>query len=556
LQRDLNAMEKAPLDLLIIGGGISGSTIAWDAALRGLRVALVEKRDFSHATSSATSKLVHGGLRYLANYEFGLIRESLKERRIWETIAPHMVDPLPFLVPNYGKRSAKLFMRIGFDIYDLLSFNRKRLTDKSKRLPRHKRISAKKALKLAPGLNPKGLIGGIIYYDCQMYSPERLGLECLLGAAEHGAHIANYAEAVEITNEGGRITGAIVEDTLTGSRHKIKAAMTINAGGPWADYILKDAEKGDPSRHLIRSKGIHIITRSLTDDMAIAATVEGDHVMFLPWRGHTIIGTTDSLFEEKPDNLSITEGDIEGLLAKAKKAYPKANLSREDVKHFYVGLRPLVDPDNDPTNNEDTYGASRAAEVVDHEAENNLPGLISAIGGKWTTARHVASQVVDKVIGKLPDRSLRAMPCKTQQTPIFAGDIDSFAEFLENLTTMHPDWPRDIIENLAKNYGTETSNVIALTRQDPELKARLSEARPEIAAEVIYAVRTEMAQNLDDVLFRRTGIGTIGDPGEEVLEHVAKLMGQELGWHAGDRLRQIKEARRRFQVDQPLGVAS
>lgn len=553
MKRDLKAMGEAPLDLLIIGGGISGSTIARDASLRGLNVALVEKRDFSHATSSATSKLVHGGLRYLANLEFGLIRESLKERRIWETIAPHMVDPLPFLVPNYGSRSAKMFMAIGFRLYDLLSFDRKWLKDKSKRLPGHKKISVEKTLEMAPGLDPQGLIGGIIYYDCQMYSPERLGLQCLLDAAGHGAHIANYAEAVEILNQDGRIVGAMVEDGLTGERHEIKAPITINAGGPWADYILKDAENDDPSRHLIRSKGIHIITRPLTNDIAVAATVEGNHVMFLPWRGHTIIGTTDSLFEERPDHLSITEQDIEGLLEKAKKAYPEAQLSRQDVQHFYGGLRPLVDTDGDPTNNEDTYGASRAAEVVDHEAENGLPGLISAIGGKWTTSRHVASQVVDKVLEKLPQRAEPTRPCTTARVPIYAGDTGPFEAFVDDLAASHGSWPRDIIDNLAKNYGTKAHDVIALTENHTDLAARLADTQPEIAAEIIYATRTEMARTLDDTVFRRTGIGTLGDPGESVLIRITSLMGQELDWSEEEQSRQIETARRRFQVGQPLG---
>ncbi|TNE38631.1 MAG: glycerol-3-phosphate dehydrogenase/oxidase [Alphaproteobacteria bacterium] len=530
MKRDLQKMAGPSHDILIIGGGIQGATIARDAAQRGLKVALVEKRDFSSGTSFASSKMVHGGLRYLANFEFRLIREALKERRIWERIAPHQVDPLPFMVPNYGSRGQKWLMWTGFFLYDLLSFDRKWLKDKDKQLPAHRRVSKEEALNLAPGLNPERLLGAILYFDCQMYAPERLCIECLEEAASLGADIANHAEAEEILRDGNRVIGARVKDTLTGASHDIRAELTINASGPWADYVLASAEGGTPSRHLIRSKGIHLITRKITTDTALLITVEGSHILFLPWRDHTIIGTTDTVFAQHPDKVSTREEDIAGLLEKAQKAYPMANLTRADVEHFYAGLRPLVDTDGNPDNNttQDTYGASRAAEIVDHEQTSGTKGLLSAIGGKWTTSRHIAKQAVDKAVRKLGRAGLTT--CRSDELVTWGGATGNFAAYKKALFEKHPDWPQDILANMAKTYGSQTPRLMALAEAHPNLKERLDPDQPFIGAEVLYALNEEMALSLEDVVMRRTCVGTLGRPSETLLSAVIDLMREPLGW--------------------------
>jgi glycerol-3-phosphate dehydrogenase len=261
--------------------------------------------------------------------------------------------------------------------------------------------------------------------------------------------------------------------------------------------------------------------------------------LFLPWRGHTIIGTTDTFFQDEPDLVATTQEDIDGLLEKAASVHPGAKLSRQDVQHFYVGLRPLVDTDNNPDNNTNTYTASRAAEIVDHEVESNLPGLLSAIGGKWTTSRNVASKVVDKVLEKLPHRLHQAKPCATAHTPIYAGDTGPFAEFSSRLKSNHPNWPEDILDNLAKNYGTKAETVLSIANDHSSPLDRLCEDKPEIAAEIVYTVRHEMALALDDVIFRRTGIGTLGHPGQDVLNRCAEIMAEELGWDEAEKAIQI-----------------
>jgi len=330
MRRNLPDMGSQTFDLAIIGGGITGACIARDATRRGLRVALVEKRDFSCGTSSASSKLVHGGLRYLQTFEFGLVRESLRERRVWEKIAPHMVYPLQFLLPVYG-RGARFFMNAGLTVYDLLSFDRNRLDDPDKHMPGHRGISAASALELEPRLKADGLAGAMLYYDCQMYSPERLGLECLIDAAEHGASIANYAEVVGFARDGLNIASIDVRDALSGNITTIKANIVVNAAGPWADRLLSMLENGPPSHKLIRSKGIHLIVGPMTRGHALTVAHKGGHFFVLPWRGHTIIGTTDSVFDGDPDDVHVGDAEIAAFLAFVNEGLPGANLKAKDV---------------------------------------------------------------------------------------------------------------------------------------------------------------------------------------------------------------------------------
>lgn len=556
MKRDLARMAATRHDLLVIGGGITGACIARDAALRGLDVVLVEKNDFSSATSSGSSKLVHGGLRYLANFELGLVRESLRERRIWERIAPHMVFPLPFMVPLYGARDT-LMLTIGLTLYDLLSYDRNRLDDPDKRLPGHRRITREEALKHAPWLRREGLTGAMIYYDCQMYAPERIGVECIADAADRGAQVANHAEVTEILAEDHgnrrRITGARAMDRLTGESHAIRADLTINATGPWGDLVMAMADRGNaPARRLIRSKGIHLITRDITDGTALAIQPEGGgHFFVIPWRGHSLIGTTDTVFTGRPDELGVSEKDIADFLSVINTGLPGLHLTRADVKHFYAGLRPLVDTDPNPAadgrpNKKESYGASRAAEVVDH-AEEGIDGFISALGGKWTTSRHLAEQVVDRALDKL---GLPRTPCETDRTAIQGGEIDRYAEFEAAALKRYPDLPGAVVVNLCHNYGSRLDDVIELARMcdDPTLLEPLDGAPDSIGAQALYAVRHEMALTLDDVIQRRTGIGTLGHPGRDTLRRIADIAGPELGWDEDEKTRQIEAAEQRYRT--------
>ena len=558
MKRDLKSMNATDYDLVIVGGGITGASTAWDASLRGLKVALLEKDDFAHATTSGSSKLVHGGLRYLVNGEFRLVRESLRERRIWENVAPHMVHPLPFVLPTYGwGMSGPIVMGIGLALYDLLSFDRNWLSDDDKKLPGFRRISKGKALDMMPSLKRENLTGAMIYYDCQMHAPERLCLECIEGAVEYGAHAANYAEVTGFVTEasmkrGVKVAGVTVLDKLTGDTHTIKGRVVVNAAGPWADKMMALVDE-TPARRLIRSKGIHIITRDISGGNALAIKSElGGHFFVIPWRGHTTIGTTHTVFEEDPDALGVTERDIENFLFVVNDGLPGLNLKREDVLHFYAGLRPLVDTTPQVADGEsaprDSYNASRAAEVFDHGAEEAIDGLISAIGGKWTTSRHLAEQVVDLALKKLGQTAA----CETQCTPVYGGEIGRLKSYIERAQKKYQHLALGIVANLVDFYGSRIGEVLATAdeRQEEreELLRRLAPETNVIGAQVIHAVRHEMALHLEDVVFRRTGLGTLGHPGVPAITQAAELMRRELGWDEAQHAREIAETVRQFDT--------
>ena len=540
MKRDLSAMAAKSHDLLVVGGGVCGLCIARDASRRGLSVALVERADFAHATSAASSKLIHGGLRYLKTLELALVRESLRERRIWETIAPHLVYPLQFLLPNYKRpgSSKRWMIRAGLTLYDLLGFDRNRLEDEDRKLPSYRALSATEAVARVPGLNDDDLVGALEYWDCQMFAPERLALESAIDAVNHSASLANWAAVDSFITNGQRIEGAVVQDQLSGEKVEVRAKVVVNATGPWADRMLGELA-GDAAPAVVRSKGIHIITRALTDDVAVAFESKGGHFFILPWRGHSLIGTTDSVFHGEPDDFSVTEGDIAEFIEVINAGFPSAGITRDDVVHFYGGMRPLVES----APGDDAYSASRRAEVVDHADGGGASNLLSALGGKWTTARALAEEVVDNVSKKL---GVKLAACVTDEAPLPGGDIGTWANFMARQGKRYPELPADVLEHLARNYGTRMDDVLALSTQDPTLDGPVCAGRVERRAEVVFAVRHEMALTLADVLFRRTGLATLGDPGPEVVRAVADLMAVELSWDEAAQAEQLRSIKGRF----------
>ena len=537
MRRDSTRLANEIFDLLVIGGGITGACIARDAALRGLKVALVEKNDFAHATSAHNSKLIHGGLRYLKNLEFGLVRESLRERRIWQRIAPHLVRPLPFLVPLYKAGwAARATLRAGLGLYDILSYDRGWLDDPDQRLPGHAWLDAKTALACEPALEGDGFEGAFRYYDAQMYAPERLALECLVSATAHDAVCINHVAAESLLVRNGRVEGARVADRFSNASYDVRATLTILAAGPWSDLFLQRAMDRPASHKLLRSKGIHLVVPAMTRTNALTVAAKGGHFFILPWRGHSLLGTTDTAFTLPPDQVGVSEGDIAGFLDFINAHLPSAHLTRSDVEFFYAGLRPLVD---DGTG--DTYGASRRSELIDHGKSDGLDGLFSAVGGKWTTSRELAEKVVDTITAKL-GHAVR--PCPTANLRLPGGWIDDFSHFVARNQAAYKDLA---VDHLARLYGNRLHNVLELTAGMPQLRASLC-ASGDIAAQVIYAVREEMAMTLEDVVMRRTGIGQLGDPGSAALDSAADLMAAELGWDSTRRSHEIQSLAPHFRT--------
>ena len=548
MQRDLAATRDQIFDLLIVGGGITGACIARDASMRGLTVALVEQHDFSHATSAATSKLVHGGLRYLKNGELGLIRASLRERHIWQRIAPHLVRPVSFIVPMYSASGwGRWRMSAALSIYDLLAFDKGWFRDPTSRLPSHKMISRDDALALEPLIEEEGLQGALVYHECQMHSPERLGLECIIDAVTHGAIVANHASVTGFLRERGAVAGAVVRDEITGTLHEVRARLVVNATGPWVDNILGLLSNADRSPRIRRSKGVHLVVKQLTRGNAIVMqTPNGSHLMVIPWRGHSLVGTTDTLFNGLPDAVGVTEGDVEQLLVEVNVNFPRARLTRADVVHFYAGVRPLVDSDAERRN---TYGASRRMEIVDHAKVNSVEGLISTMGGKWTTARETAARVVSLAAAKLGRRIPRS---RTHRNQLPGGALDrfpTFAAFVADAQANNPQLSSDTIYDLARSHGARLPQVIALMNERSGHESIIA-GRPNYMAEVLLAVRDEMAMTLDDVIFRRLGLGSLGNPGMLAIERIAHVMGVELHWTAPERSRQIEDVLTRFHTQE------
>ena len=523
MKRFIEIHSNATYDIIVIGGGITGAAVAYEAATRGLSVALVEKGDFGAATSSATSKLIHGGLRYLANLEIGIVRESLKERRILENIAPNFVYPIPFILPLYsGSKSNKWILEPAMFLYDALAYDKGFTWDRSKRIPQHRRLSSKKVFELEPVVKSERLTGGIIFYDCASIIPERLTLAFIKSAVKFGAVVSNYCKVEDFTREPGKVTGVVVRDLLTGKTVELRGKMTINCAGPWADLVL-DIACGKPgSQHVRRSEGIHLITRQLSKKYVVASlTPDGRYCNIVPWRGHSLIGTTDREYTGNPDNYRVTREAIEDFIGEINMSFGDRNLiNYSDVLYAYGGLRPLV---GDKT--EDVHKSSRKYEIYDN-AYDGLQGLITVEGGKYTTSRNLAENVLKTVMAK------SGTPYKKSITAgnYLAGcDIKDMDAFIYSAKISSSDFSESAVDYLARIYGTEFNDVMKIARSDRKYAEPLN-ADGEMPAQALYAVKNEMARTLTDILLRRTGIGTLGNPGSKVLETVVQIAARELKW--------------------------
>ena len=535
-----NPVDKT-YDLMIIGGGITGSAVAYEAATRGLSVALVEKGDFGGATSAATSKMIHGGLRYLANGEFSVVRESLRERRIMENIAPNFVYPLPFLVPLYKSvKNVKRIMQIGMILYDLLSYDKGFTWDKAKKLPSHKILSVNETLGLEKVVNPDNLVGGIAFNDCENIIPERLTLAFIKSAVKYGADVSNYAKVEDFLREPGKITGVVVRDLLSDMTAKIRSSITINCGGPWADLILDVASGKQAPQHVRRSEGIHIVTSRLVAKYVVGVlTPSGQRCNIMPWRGHSLIGTTDKEYKGNPDDYSVTRASIEEFISEVNGGFGQPGLVKyEDITYVYGGLRPLIE---DQT--KDVYRTSRRYEIYDNE-KDGLAGLISVEGGKYTTSRGLAENVLRAVMKKFGKPDIKSV---TAQQYLAGCEIKDINAFIASSKATNSDFAESAVDYLARIYGTELNGVMDIARSDKKYAAVLN-VDGEIPAQAIYAIEHEMARTLTDILIRRTGIGTLGNPGPAALESIAEIAARKLNWSTTRTDRELETALKALSV--------
>ena len=528
-------------DIIVIGGGITGAAVAYDAASRGLSVALVEKDDFGSKTSSATSKLIHGGLRYLANFELSLVRESLKERRILENIAPNFVYTISNMIVfnSPAMKKQRHLLKIGMILYDILSFDKKFTWDKSKKLPSHKSFSRKKTVQNEPALDSSELGGSLVYYDCASISPERLTLAFIKSAAAKGADTANYMEVTGFLINSGRIEGVNLFDKISSRTTSIKGRLTINCAGPWADRVLSLTGTEEHKEVLRRSEGIHIITNKILNKYLVtSSTPSGKHIFIIPWRGYSLIGTTDKEYIGSPDDWKIRKESVLELIDDVNASFgEKIKISYDDVLYCYGGLRPLVE---DQT--EDVYESSRKYEIFDNSADG-FDGLITVEGGKYTTSRNLAENVMKIACTKL---GISNVKIGTDRDYLFGSELEDIDAFVNFCKTKYSNLPANTVDYLARVYGTEIDDLLAVTDKNSSLAEPLTK-EGEIAAQVIYAVEHEMAFTLNDILFRRTGLGTLGHPGKEALSRIADIAGDHLGWNSSKRDEEILEAEKIFR---------
>lgn len=553
MRRNLSDLTRTDFDVLIVGGGITGACLAHDAAQRGLAVALVEKGDFGGATSAASSKLLHGGIRYLQTLQIHKVRESASERILFQRIAPHLVRWVPFLVPTYREfRKGRLLLGAGMTVYDLICAGHDRTLPERRRVPPRQVLEREAVARELPALGGSpALTGGHVFHELHMNSSERMTLAFIRTAAREGAAVANYAAVDEFLVTGSRVQGAVVRDVLTGDRFHVRASLTINAAGPWIpalNTLLRVGRLPRPITHY--SKGAHIVTRQVTPTLALAlpstrrgaSIVDrgGRHIFVIPWRGHSLIGTSDSPFDQDLDAVTPGEEDVEGLLRDVAAALPGAGLDRRDVRHAFAGLYPLTG-----TPQPNVYRGTGLYQVVDHGRHDGVEGFVSVVGAKYTTARRLAARAMQVVTRRL---GRGTGPSRTGEVPLvgFVDDPDALAASLERTH-------RDRIEpgtarHLVAHYGAEAETLL---RSEPAALARLAPDRESIEAEVTFAVQEEMAVRLDDVIFRRTGLGTIGHPGMACLRRCAELMAAGLGWSRERIEQEVAQVDARFLVRPP-----
>lgn len=541
---NLARLEKEPFDIVVIGGGVTGAGVALDAAARGYKVALLEKSDFASGTSSKSTKLVHGGIRYLPNFDFGLVREALIERGFLLQNAPFLVNPLPFVLPIYegdrhpvgmpfttpGGIGLGRLLDLGLWLYDGLAGRRN--------VDRHRHISRAEVMRLAPLLVTNGLKDGFVYYDAQT-NDARLTMAILRTAAQYGVVIANYAEITGFVTEDGKVKGVNIHDRLTDRRFETSARYMINATGVYSEMI-EEMTGATPQAEIVPSKGVHLVLDrkklQIGDSAIVLPETDDKRILFIvPWESRVIFGTTDTGTGDL-DHPSASQDDINYLLGYLNR-YLSIDLTQEDIISVYAGYRPLVRPRGSKSS---TAKLSRSHAVLE-----NPSGLISIVGGKLTTYRRMAQDTMD-VVSKRDGLSKPLHP--TQQVPLqgSAGWLIRKRELQDRGDALGLD--PDVIKHLGHSYGTEAEVLYQYIDEEVALAERLIPDLPYIRAEVIYACRREMAMKPEDVIARRTSI-ILEDQrsGLEALEDIVSLMGRELEWSTEQQQDMIQSSRGRLE---------
>ncbi len=509
-----------PLDVLVIGGGIVGCGSALDAGQRGLSVGLVERRDLASGTSSRSSRLAHGGLRYLEQREFALVHEALTERGLLlDRLAPHLVRPVPFLYPITRRGWERPYVGFGITVYDMLS----RLGAYGGAMQRPRTLSARAVRGIAPGIRSDALVGAVRFYDAQI-DDARCTVAVARTAAAHGAAIATRSSVQRLLRENGRVVGAVIRDELTGREFESRARVVLGAAGVWTDELLKLA--GSDSTAAVRqSKGIHLVVPrdAFPSTSALIARTPTSVLFLLPWGRHWLVGTTDTDYDGSRDEPQVDEADVTYLLGEANKWLAKP-LIREDVIGVYAGLRPLL---SSKANQDGTSTLSR-----EHAILRPAPGLVCIAGGKYTTYRVMASDAVDAAVAARAELVIDPVPaCRTDELPLVGAVGYAAAWNSRERTAREAGMPVSTIEHLLRRHGDRVRTVLDLVANDPKLGESIHPDAPYLMAEAVVAVTREGALGLDDVLVRRTRLALeTRNGGVDVAQRVGETLAPFMGW--------------------------
>ena len=549
MKRNLNALQAKEFDLLVVGGGMFGACAAWEGASRGLSVAIIEKRDFGRGSSANHLKMVHGGIRYLQHGDIYRVRESSHERSAFLRIAPHLVSPLPIVIPTYGHgMKGKEVLGTGLFMYDLLTADRNRgIKDSRRKVPWGNFLSRDEVMDFFPGLEKEKLTGGAVFNDGQMYNPPRLVMSFLRSAVDAGAEAANYLEMVRFLRSGARVTGVEARDVLTGDTLEIRSKLVLNTTGGWAPDLLAESPdlRIDPKPSFSRDLAF-VVKRPLVKKYGFACPLKtkdvdavfdrgGRHLFVAPWRDHTLVGVWHVIYKGDPEDVSTTEEELEGYLTEVNEAHPAFDLKLDDVAMILTGLT-LFGEEGEQAEGKMSFG--KRSRLIDHGKKDGIDGLITLIGVRATTARGEAEKAINLVFKKIGRTGTKS---QTAFTPIFGGKIDSI-DALEQEVASAGGGKRGVREAraLARNYGTQFTDVLSYAEKDSKLSEALGSSSV-LKAEVIHGIDREMAKKLADIVFRRTDLGTGGNPGDDAVRACGEIMAKELGWDEAALEKELQE---------------
>lgn len=542
-------------DILVIGGGIFGACTLWEATLRGYNAALLESFDFCSGSSANSYKIVHGGTRYLQHMDLIRLRASSRERRAMLNIAPHLVEPLPIMVPTYGMgKLSKPFLGVGLSLYDLLTLDRNRGISVPERcLKRTRFLSRQEVLNEFPSLNSAGLTGACVFEDGRFYNPTRLVYTFIKSAVLRGAAAVNYCPVTDFIINDKRVIGVRAKDKQTGQSIAVKAKVVVNAAGPWAERLLHQSlpnqyrPGGTYSRDACfvinrRFPGKYTLAvQGQTKDPDAVLSRPARHLFLSPWRNYTLVGVWHKVTDLHPESVNLSSEELQVFIDEINASYPSLQLKLEDVKFCNYGLVPFGE--NEEGSQDLSYG--KRSLLMDHKALNGVDGLVSIIGVRYTMARGEAEKtlnVVEKKLGREPQASL------SDKVKLWGGEFDSFTQLKAAVAS---EWPFEIkestLDSIAHNFGSGYRELLPLVGKNSKLAEPIDGADI-TGAEVVYSCRSEMVCSLNDIVFRRTDLGTGGNPGDSALHAVGKIVQSELGWSNERLSSEISAVKEKFQT--------